>query len=342
MRTHHVRTGAAALLLILTAIVPAAAEGPKPQVGEKLERKGDEIVACGQFFHTGAPVVLWIDPGGYDAYRVEPRFATPGAPRAKEWEGARYGMRRARLSPEQVERIRSGGWDLPLLQEVVDQFVLHYDVCGTSRKCFQVLQDERHLSVHFMLDVDGTIYQTLDLKEAAWHATKANSRSVGVEIAQMGAYPVGSSHPLDRWYERGPDGRVRLTIPGGAKEAGVRNHQEIFCPARDEPILGTIQGQKLIQYDFTPQQYDSLIKLTATLCTILPKIRCDYPRDGSGQLIPRKLPDDQYDRYQGILGHYHVQTNKTDPGPALQWDKVIEGARALRQEAQNSTAKGTP
>ena len=68
-----------------------------------------------------------------------------------------------------------------------------------------------------------------------------------------------------------------------------------------------------------------MIKLTATLCTIFPKIRCDYPRDASGQPIPQKLPDAQLNRYQGILGHYHVQTNKVDPGPAFQWDSVVNG-----------------
>ena len=40
-------------------------------------RKGDEIVICGQYFHTGAPVVLWTDPGGYDAYRTERRRRMP-------------------------------------------------------------------------------------------------------------------------------------------------------------------------------------------------------------------------------------------------------------------------
>ena len=30
--------------------------------GEKLERKGDEIVVCGQLYHTTAPVKLWMDP----------------------------------------------------------------------------------------------------------------------------------------------------------------------------------------------------------------------------------------------------------------------------------------
>ena len=39
-----------------------------------------------------------------------------------------------------------------------------------------------------MLDLDGTIYQTLDLKEGAWHATDANGRSIGIEIANIGAF----------------------------------------------------------------------------------------------------------------------------------------------------------
>ncbi len=44
------------------------------EVGEQLERTGDEIMVCGQLFHTTAPVVLWLDPGGYDAYRTDRRF----------------------------------------------------------------------------------------------------------------------------------------------------------------------------------------------------------------------------------------------------------------------------
>ena len=45
------------------------------RVGKMEPRTGDEIVAAGQFFHTGTRVVLWLDPGGYDAYRTERRFA---------------------------------------------------------------------------------------------------------------------------------------------------------------------------------------------------------------------------------------------------------------------------
>ena len=94
-------------------------------------------------------------------------------------------------------------------------------------------------------------------------------------------------------------------------------------------MRGVIQGQTLEQYDLTPEQYKALIRLTATLCRLFPKLTCDYPRDASGKLIPGKLPDPALAQYHGVLGHYHVQTNKIDPGPAFQWDKVINGARRL-------------
>ncbi len=160
--------------VILTITVLACGCGTVSRPGQKEPRKGDEIVAAGQFFHTGTPVVLWLDPGGYDAYRVERRFSPI---QTSDWSNScaevrtlktpnRYGLRHNRLTTNQIETVRGGGWDLPLLQSVVDQFVMHFDVCGTSRTCFLVLQDERDLSVHFMLDLDGTIYQTLDLQGA--------------------------------------------------------------------------------------------------------------------------------------------------------------------------------
>src|SRR5216117_3028741 len=46
-----------------------------PRVGSFAPRAGDEIMVAGKYVHTGTPVVLWTDPGGYDAYRVERRFA---------------------------------------------------------------------------------------------------------------------------------------------------------------------------------------------------------------------------------------------------------------------------
>ena len=120
-----------------------------------------------------------------------------------------------------------------------------------------------------------------------------------------------------------------MTIPDGPEKGGIRNLQVPLRPDRSEPIVGEVQGQSLVQYDLTPQQYETLAKLTATLCTVFPKIKCDYPRDHTNQLITRKLPEADFKAYQGLLGHYHVQTNKVDPGPAFQWDRLIRESSAL-------------
>lgn len=307
------------------------------RVGNPLKRRGDEIVVAGQLFHTGTSVVTWMDPGGYDAYRVERRFSPIGE---SEWEKTagtvkdittpnRYSLRRNTLSPAEVERLRGGGWDLPTLQRVVDQFVLHYDVCGISKSCFNVLHDHRGLSVHFMLDLDGTIYQTLDLKERARHATTSNDRSVGIEIANMGAYAPGDTKVLDEWYQRDAAGQPYIKVPEGLGDPLIRTKNFTGRPDRPAPVTGVVQGVDLVQYDLTPQQYAALIRLTATLAKVFPKIKLDYPRDATGRLVLQKLADEDLAKFQGVLGHFHIQTNKTDPGPALQWDKVIEGARKL-------------
>lgn len=335
----------AMLLLMVVAMVSACAGPPRP--GTRLERRGDEIVIAGQLFHTGTPVVLWTDPGGYDAYRVEKRFAPY---EESSWEAMqkagkgpetpnRYGLRFAKaLNAEEIERIRGGGYTLAEVQERVDQFVIHYDVCGTSRTCFRVLHDLRGLSVHFMLDIDGTIYQTLDVKERAWHATTSNDRSVGIEIANIGAYPPGKAEVLREWYGGAlrcapedpcarPTGQI-ITIPSRLGDGGLRV-PGLYWSIRDGPVAGTIQGQELVMYDLTPPQYAALEKLTATLCLALPRIRCEFPRDAEGRLITDKLPDDQLAAYRGLLGHYHIQKDKVDPGPAFQWERVVGNARRM-------------
>ncbi len=337
--------------------------GKSGMPGSADARLGDEIVVCGKMFHTGSPVILWMDAGGYDAYRTandaskapstnnnKSLSKTADASKVSSTDdagkasisadqkvknaalkaGKRYSSREdaKTLKDEQKRQIIDTGWSLPVLQQVVDQFVLHFDVCGSSKICFKVLND-RNLSVHFMLDLDGTIYQTLDLKERAWHATTSNTRSIGVEIAHIGAYKVDATkHPLDEWYRKDDTGAMRIFLPARFGDPNWRVQNFVPRPRKPEPIVGNIQGQNLKMYDFTPQQYSALAKLTATLCKVFPQIKCDYPRGDDGKLLPRRLADGDLIRYQGVLGHYHVQTNKTDPGPALDWDYLISEAKS--------------
>lgn len=287
-------------------------------------RDGDEIVVCGAYVDIGTPVVLWSDPGGYDAYSEIPRFAPPeSGPDGQPVRKKRYGERGG---------VPAGGWTREDLAERVDQFVVHFDVCGTSRRCFQILQDKRSLSVHFLLDVDGTIYQTLDLKERAWHATIANDRSVGIEIAHIGAYPA-PGHPVMRsWYAKDQAG-LRIAFPG-VKETGIRSKGFVARPFSNELFEGEINGDRVWMHDYTKEQHMALARLTAALARVFPSLRLEVPRDDAGKPLDRALTASEFASFRGVLGHYHVQTNKNDPGPALVWDDLLRRARDAAAETR--------
>ena len=258
---------------------------------------------------------------GYNAYSTTNHF-----PDTERHTGRRY-------QPGRADKRDGGGLDVKVpadstnpadLAEFVDQFVVHYDVCGTSETCFRVLHDERHLSVQFMIDVDGTIFQTMDVREQAWHAAKANRRSVGVEIAHIGAYPPDNMSRIEQWYDEDPLGPH---IAYDKIEGRLRTPGYIGRPARPELISGRIHGTELVQYDYTPEQYDSLVKLAAALCRALPGLEPDAPRDANGEVRTDALSPAEYDAFKGILGHNHVTTRKQDPGPAFDWERFLKDVR---------------
>jgi N-acetylmuramoyl-L-alanine amidase len=304
-------------------------------VGEELKRSYDEIVVCGRLFHIGVPVVTWMDEGGYDSYRVECRFSkfneSDYANCAKGKSQAspnRYGIRPVK-DEETREKIRGGGWTLDILRQYVNKFVIHFDAGGYSKNCFKWIHDNVFLSVHFMLDVDGTIYQALDVKEMAWtQGSVANPVSIGIEIANIGAYPVTQRFNFSKWYTKDEKG-MRLVLP---PNNWVRTPNFVGRPIRNELIRGEIHNTLYEQMDFTREQYKALIHLTAAIHKIFPNIPLDYPRDSNGQLLRRELTRQEFDNFRGVLGHFHITKSKNDPGPAFQWDLVINEARKLVQK----------
>jgi len=280
---------------------------------------GHEIVVCGERVPVDAPVVLWTMEPYYDAYREGPRFAAMGT------TGKRYRPGREPRTGSLAMEVERDGWTRAHLAEQVDLFVLHYDACGTSRSCFHVLQDERVLSVHFLLDLDGTIYQTLDLRDQAWHARSANPRSIGVEIAHVGAFPPGERDAFGLWYEWTEKG-VRLRLPSASGDGGLRTHA-VLRPARESLIEGTIHGEPFVQPDFTEQQYRSLAALAAALSRTFPRIELEAPRDADGRVRRDALGEEERAAFHGIVGHYHLQTDKRDPGPAFDWEHFLAEAR---------------
>lgn len=308
----------------------------------------EDIVICGRRVAAGTPVVLWTEPPFYDASKTEPRFAKSDPAKSPKLR-FQPGRVRKEANPDFVEApadlesdlrtseqreemivaevlVQPDDTDPAALNDVVDQFVLHFDVCGISRTCFRVLQDERNLSVHFLLDVDGTLYQTLDLRDTAWHATKSNTRSIGIEIAQIGAYPAHTAWRLDAWYEEDEHG-TQLTFPARIVETGIRTPNFVGRTARPRRLIGRVQGETLQQYDFTPEQYTALVKLTSALCREFPKLRLEVPRDEHGFVLDRAMDPDAWREFAGILGHYHIQENKIDPGPAFDWEPFLARVR---------------
>lgn len=272
----------------------------------------DVIIIAGATYHIGTRVITWMDPGGYDGYEIP----------------SSYRKRIRQNVCDQKDGPQSEILNLGILQRSIDQCVLHCDGHGFSRLCFQALR-ARGLSVHFMLDVDGIVYQTLDLKERALHATVSNDRSIGIEIANVGAYPPNELEKLDELYRYDKNNRIYIQTPKYADDHFIYTKNFIGRPARDTRVNGVIQGTSVVQYDITEEQYIALIKLTAALCRLFPCIKPDYPRDTQGKLVTSKLSDQDLNKYRGLLGHFHIQSNKTDPGPALQWNKIVHGVRKL-------------
>lgn len=188
--------------------------------------------------------------------------------------------------------------------------------------------EARGLSVHFLIDLDGTVYQALDLCDQAWHATKANRRSVGVEIAHIGAYPPQDAGVLERWYGSEPDS-TRLKLPPELRDAAPRRSGLRLAPARPQLFEGTLNGSTVVQRDFTPEQYESLARLSLELAQLFPRLELRFPRDDRGAVAPDALSDEAFESFQGILGHHHVQTNKVDPGPAFDWEALERRWQAL-------------
>lgn len=282
--------------------------------------RGDEIVICGTRHSIGTPVVLWSDPGGYDAYDTSVREG--GAPPSVDREsGRRYTPGRATPGADGAPLVPPGSREPTALARAVDLFVLHYDACGTSSRCFEVLQHRRGLSAHFLLDLDGTLYQTLDLRETAWHAAHANARSIGVEIAHIGAYTPRERATLDSWYARDEEGPYVALSPELA--ATLRSEGFVARPARSELVVGELHGVELVQYDFTDAQYEALAKLLRVLCRELPRIRPEAPRDAAGRVRTDALSDEEFAAFSGILGHSHLTTRKVDPGPAFDWERLL-------------------
>ena len=175
------------------------------------------------------------------------------------------------------------------VKAVIKQFVIHHDGCMSAEMCFNVVQNERGLSVHFLLDNDGTIYQTIDLGLMAYHAADWNLYSIGIELCNFG------------------DAKQR---------PAYYDHVTIADQKREKEVV-KINKNPLLAFTYNKAQMQSLSALSRELLKLLPNLPAEYPQSSPGQQSWDTMPDanQQRERYAGYVGHYHLTAQKWDPGP---------------------------
>ncbi|MFO0577239.1 MAG: N-acetylmuramoyl-L-alanine amidase [Polyangia bacterium] len=259
---------------------PAVAAAPQPVFRPNGKPSGNLIV-CGRSYNIGWPVTNFYDNPSFSAYTLRCfKGKDGGAPGILPFAPAK-GLGK---SPYRYrERRLMGGQkgDLRRLQEIIRQFVIHHDGLFSSAQCMHVLHDERGLSVHFLIDNDGTIYQTLDLADGAFHATGVNEISIGVELCNRGVVDLD-----------GPDAYRKRGQSRDIAECMV--HQSRYR-----------------MWQYTRAQYEAMVALGRALTRLLPNLPQVYP-EWNGVVLPTWMADPR--AFAGYIGHYHVTNNKWDPG----------------------------
>jgi hypothetical protein len=162
-------------------------------------------------------------------------------------------------------------------------FVNHWDVCLNSRDCQSIL-DNRGISVHFLIDNDGTIYQTLDMQHGGFHAgkDKVNRASVGVEISNA-YYPK-----YQDWYVRNGYGERSMVEDA------------------------TVHGVTLDPFmDFYPVQMEALKALWVAIHDST-AVEYKAPLDSNGNTSTVYEQSVAYGSFAGFISHYHVSKQKID------------------------------
>ena len=166
----------------------------------------------------------------------------------------------------------------------IDKIVVHWDGCLNSAQCAKVL-GQRGLSAHFCIDNDGTIHQLMDTNHVGWHARGVNSKSIGIEISN----------------------------------AVYMKYADKYDPKRPVIPPMTLHGKPFPEHlGFYDVQVEALKELLKSLCGFY-NVRLECPNQ-NGELIKGVI---KASSFKGVLCHYHITENKSDPA-CLDLTKVIE------------------
>ena len=152
------------------------------------------------------------------------------------------------------------------------------------------------LSVHFVVDQQGDIYQCMDTQARGAHcaAGGGNVFGVGVEICNRG-------HD----FSRPTKGFIR--------------------PRRTE----LVHGSRVTYGDFFYAQTVAVVALCHAICAAS-GIPVQVPRGPDWDVVAWALSRDELYRFHGVIGHYCAEPGKPDPGPELLRKIAAAGAKPSR------------
>ena len=156
-------------------------------------------------------------------------------------------------------------------------FVNHWDVCLSSKSCAKVL-NKRGLSVHFLIDNDGTIFQCMDTQHIAYHAGSYNQFSIGVEIS------CAYSLKYQSWYQKRGFGTRPIM-------EGVKVHGKTL-----KPFLG-----------FYHAQMEALAALWEVINRACPEISLATPEEKD--TVSKEIAAH---KFNGFCSHFHLTKGKID------------------------------
>jgi len=167
-------------------------------------------------------------------------------------------------------------------ERVPTMFVSHWDACLSSKSCFNILK-KRKLSVHFLIDNDGTIYQIMDCNDIGYHAGnwKVNTKSIGVEISNayypkyQDIYRSEGFGPRPTWKNVEVHGRTLDPFLG-------------FYPWQEQAFQALAKALHKV-YDIP---FETPMKDNAAITTVVPEVVAGT--------------------FKGVVNHYHITKRKID------------------------------
>ena len=250
-------------------------------------RESHSIVFFGELWDIGIPVVKWYDAGGYNGYNEDVVITSiedrkTGKEQQKTIKGKRYGGGRLRFNRKSSD---------------IKAIMLHHTGGYLPGTCFNTLHNERGLSVQFIVDDFGVIYQTMDCKEIAWHGGRQNRRTIGIECCLR---PDAKKHPTAYSLEQ-------------CKRYGLNEH---------EMGVSYTQGKSRKVYIMPDVQVENLDFLIAGtwLAIIIRKnngnllraheLRPAFPINSD--LLPYMDFSEDHKKHEGLLMHCNTSPGKWD------------------------------